>query len=131
MKKGLVFILGIITGVILTFVVSLIIASKSSTSGITFFDAPDSPMPFRSVEIFQALNPGCGLCHPMGIASNDDILLLWTNENVAFYDGQKITVEVGKCFRPIGVYRYTTGGGMVRTVPVVTIMSRSETDIPK
>ena len=130
MKKGLVFILGIITGVILTFAVSLIIASKSSTSGITFFDAPDSPMPFRSVEVFQALNPG-GLCHPMGIAQNDDILLLWTNENVVLYDGQRVTVESGKCFRPVGVYRYTTGGGMVRTVPVIAIMSRNETNIPK
>ena len=130
MKKGLVFILGIITGVLLTFAVSLIIASKSSTSGITFFDAPDSPMPFRSVEVFQALNPG-GLCHPMGIAQNDDILLLWTNENVVLYDGQRVTVESGKCFRPVGVYRYTTGGGMVRTVPVIAIMSRNETNIPK
>ncbi len=130
MKKGLVFILGIITGVILTFVVSLIIASKSSTSGITFFDAPDSPMPFRSVEVFQALNPG-GLCHPMGIAQNDEILLLWTNENVVLYDGQRVTVESGKCFRPVGVYRYTTGGGLVRTVPVIAIMSRNETSIPQ
>lgn len=131
MKKGLVFILGIITGVILTFAVSLFLASRSSKSGVTFYDAPDSPMSFRSVEVFQALNPGSGLCHPVGITNNDDILLLWTNENVAFYDGQKVSVEAGKCFRPIGVYRYTTGGGMVRTVPVIAIMSRSETNIPK
>lgn len=131
MKKGVVFILGIVTGIILTIILSFIITSVSSRSGISFYDAPEAPMSYRSVEVFQALSAGTALCHPDNSSDFDNIVLLWTKERVGFYDGQRISVQTGKYFRQIGVYRYQTGGGLVRTVPVIAIMDRKETSIPK
>ena len=131
MKKSVAFILGVVTGVFLTIILSLIISGASSRAGISFYDSPEPPMPYRSVEVFQALSAGTALCHPSYSSETNDIVLLWTEERIGFYDGQKITVPAGNCFRQVGVYRYQTGGGLVRTVPVIAIMDRKETSIPK
>ncbi len=131
MKKSLVFILGVITGVFLTITLSLILTGASSRAGISFYDAPEPPMPYRTVEVFQAISAGTALCHPGNSSDIDDIVLLWTKERVGFYDGQTISVQTGNYFRQIGVYRYQTGGGLVRTVPVIAIMDRKATSIPK
>ncbi len=131
MKKSLVFILGVITGVFLTITLSLILTGASSRAGISFYDAPEPPMPYRTVEVFQAISAGTALCHPGNSSDIDDIVLLWTKERVGFYDGQTISVQTGYYFRQVGVYRYQTGGGLVRTVPVIAIMNSREKSIPK
>ena len=131
MKKSVVFILGIVTGVFLTIIMSLIISGASSRAGISFYDSPEPPMPYRTVEVFQAISAGTALCHPGKTSETDDIVLLWTKDRIGFYDGQTISVQTGYYFRQVGVYRYQTGGGLVRTVPVIAIMNGRETSIPK
>lgn len=127
MKKGIVYILGIITGVILTFVISFFFAGKGESKGVSYYDEPGEILSFRSVTTFQALSLGSALVRQTGHTNfNDQIYLLQLKEERALYDGETIKAPAGSVFRVIGVYSYETNGGMGRTVPVIAIMDRKE-----
>ncbi|MBR1578103.1 MAG: hypothetical protein IJ653_05935 [Bacteroidales bacterium] len=125
MKKGLVYVLGIATGIILTFVVSSIIVQIRGHSGVSYYEEPADVLYFRSVTVFQALPQGNALVKETGHTDIDDqIYLLQLDKKTAFYDGESVKAPLGTVFRVIGVYSYETGGGIGRTVPVITIMER-------
>jgi hypothetical protein len=56
------------------------------------------------------------------IKSNGIGVLITNDENNSYYDGQQVTVPSGKCFRQVGVYKYTANSGMAKTIPIVKIM---------
>ena len=116
MKKGLVFFLGIITGVVLTFVIcGMFVYSNDRLSGITLFEEPGEIIQKDSLEVFQTLDNG------MALASDkwsNITVLLWCEEGQSFYDDQVVKASKDECFRQIGLYRYQAKSGM-KTIPVV------------
>jgi len=126
MKKIWVYLLGVLTGIILTFLLSAIIVAVKSNSdpaymtGLTLFEEPGDVMTDSGYEVLQDLGNGTALA-----TSEDNItmaVLLWNQEGKLYYNNQKITLDEGKCFRQIGIYKYTSKGMGDRTVPVVAIM---------
>lgn len=121
MKGFLCFIAGFIVGI--GCIMLLGVVASSTDDGKTFFVEPgDCIVSSGSLEVFQA-SAGAGALVKRKNASYDDlIMLLHTDDNVAFYDEQVIKIPAGKCARQIGVYEYTNRADMVRTVPIVKIM---------
>lgn len=127
MKKGVAYFLGILTGIVLTIVVSLFLANRGGNVGVTYYDEPGDALSFRSVTAFQALSKGYALVRETGHTNFDDqIYLLQLKEDRSLYDGETVKAPTGTVFRVVGVYSYETNGGMGRTVPVITIMDRKE-----
>ena len=126
MKKIWVYLLGVLSGIILTFLLSAILVAVKSNgnpaymSGLTLFEEPGDVMNDSGYEVLQDLGNGTALAN-----SEDDIVmtvLLWNQEGDSYYDNQKVTLGEGQCFRQIGIYKYTSKGMGDKTVPVVTIM---------
>lgn len=132
MKKIWVYLLGVLTGIVITVIVLAIIGvamnakndpSTRMTNGMSFFDAPGDVIDETSFKVFQALGDGAAL-----VAGKGDGLylgikaLLYNEEGTPYYDEQIITAPIGKCFRQVGIYRYPTKSGMDKTVPIVMIM---------
>lgn len=100
MKKGLIYILGIITGVLLTIFISGFIAGYQGKSGVSYYDEPGEVLSFRSVTAFQALSQGTALVRETGYSSVDDqIYLLQVKDKKAFYDGETVKAPTGTVFR--------------------------------
>ena len=122
MKKWIVFLLGFLTGIVVTFIFILIMSSRQGTFGITFYEEPSETIYIPSVTVFQALSKHTALVNESGKDGvQDQIYLLYQKDNAkAFYDGQVVRSAPGKQFKVVGVYSYTTGGGYSRTVPVIS-----------
>lgn len=126
MKKIWVFILGIITGIVLT-ILFAVIASNSSTgtsgdSGLNLFEQPgDCLINKSSLKIFQTLEQNAALAMIKDDYSSG-VYLVVNKENKSYYDDQVIKLPAGKCFKQIGIYQYTTKDERLKTVPVVQIM---------
>ena len=125
MKKIWVFILGIVTGIILTFGFFIVLGATRSTAGMPGLNAFEQPgdclISKSSLEVFQVLSPDSALAK-----IKDDytsaVYLLVNNEGKTYYDDQVIKLPAGMCFRQIGTYQYETKSEFVKTVPVVMIM---------
>lgn len=125
-KKWVVYILGIVSGIALTFVVLYLMAGCSSSSnGVTYFEKPGDCISTNSFKVFQVLDNGVALANeiegeydiPTGI-----VVLLINEEGNYYYDDQIIKVPTGKCARQVGVYTYPTKMEIEKTVPIVKIM---------
>jgi len=131
MKKLWIYLLGVLSGVAITFLASYII-NKTKLSGITFFDEPGEIMTVQSLfgeteivnsfEVFQTLGDGVALAKGDDMYSYDLIVLLWNDKGEPYYDNQDVVAPNGKCFRQIGIYQYESKDKRQRTVPVVTLM---------
>ena len=128
MKRIWVFILGIITGIILTILYAFIsytistVSSNGGRSGLNMFEQPGECLIKKSsLEVFQVLEPGAALT-----MIKDDyksaVYLLVNNEGKFYYDDQTIKLLSGKCFKQIGTYQYKTKDERLKTVPVVQMM---------
>ena len=133
MKKWFVFLLGFITGVILTIVGAVIaaIGSDSSNNGMTFFEKPGECLSTNQFEVLQAIGDNYALAYEQEYVnsyigfSNTDLLVLITNDNKdCYYDHQVIKTPKGKCMRQIGVYKYQTKSEIWKTVPIVKLMDK-------
>ncbi|MBO7489516.1 MAG: hypothetical protein J6T88_04475 [Bacteroidales bacterium] len=130
MKKIWVYILGILTGVVLTFIVLFIIAKAASgaNNGMTFFDKPGQVMEESSYKVFQSLGKGYALANGCSDNKYDLYLgltvLIYNEDGKTYYDDQIITAPKGKCFRQIGIYRYPTRMDVDKTVPIVMLMDK-------
>ena len=105
MKKIWVYLLGVVTGVILMFIIAFVLLKTSSDSAYTFFDEPGEIMDARSYTVFQACD-GEALAYEHILS--DVVVLLWNKEGKPYYDGQTITPQRGECFRQVGIYKYTS-----------------------
>lgn len=132
MKKGLVFFLGVITGVILTFGVSFFLYSEEAgvDNDISMFAAPGETMNLKSFEIMQVLPNGYALSYSSEKAKSqytlygDPIVLFMPVEGTSYYDNQIIEVPAKKVVRQVGTFRYKSGAGLDKTVPVVQFFDK-------
>lgn len=128
MKKITAYILGILTGIILTIVVLVIIglsmqkkqeADKGiGIEGAELFDEPGNVIDERAFTVIQSFENGTALA-----AGEDNILtvvLLWHNGEHGYYDHQMVQPSEGEQFRQIGLYRYESSHG-AKTVPIVAV----------
>lgn len=128
MKKILIFIGGIVCGVLLTFVVSLLIVKgNSSRNGITLFEQEGECISENSFRVLQVRDTGEALANELDgdLQLPTGLTVLFLNEEgQSYYDDQTITMPPGKCARQIGVFKYMSNMGMEKTVPVVGIRDK-------
>lgn len=126
-KSVLIYIGGIVTGIILTFVILLFVAKSNSDNpsndNMIIFEQPQQKIDAKSFEVLQVLPDGNALAT---VKSNENfgmIVMLLANKNATYYDNQKIEVSTGKCARQIGTYRYMTRNNIEKTVPIIDIVN--------
>ena len=135
MKKWVVFLLGMIAGGVLTFVMMLVLAIGANTNannnGITLFDQPGECLNAKAFEVMQVVDNNHALAHEVEWDElledymQTGLLVLVTNDNGEYYyDDQIIEVPQGMCMRQVGIYRYQTRMDMEKTVPIVKLMSK-------
>lgn len=114
--------LGIITGIILTFAFAFCInlSNNSGIIGLEMFEEPRDYMEYSQFEVFQVLESGCALAH------TDDsfgaIVFIIPNEKQQFYDDQKIVLKNDQCAQHVGIYKYSTKMEIEKTVPAIRII---------
>jgi hypothetical protein len=136
MKKGLLFFLGIITGAILTVgVLYFVYVSQTADSPGTkedvntiLFSEPGEVISFSSFKVMQVLPNGSALAESVHNAQysiyGDPLVLFTANEGSAYYDDQIIKVPAKKVARQVGTFRYTSGAGFEKTVPIVKFFDK-------
>lgn len=114
--------LGIITGVILTFAFAFCVnlSNNSGIIGLEMFEDPGDYMEYSQFEVFQVVESGCALAHADD--SFGAIIFIIPNEKQQFYDDQKIVLKNDQCAQHVGTYKYNTKGGIEKTVPAVKII---------
>lgn len=129
MKKWLVFVLGMITGVILTFAFLVflgIIAQMNENSKYTLFDQPREIVDSDAFKVFQVLEDHSALVESNTEGSDHLFIgptfLLTNDEGKYYYDEEIIRVSKGKVARQIGIFHYNTKLGE-KTVPIIKIMN--------
>ena len=130
MKKGLVFLLGAITGVVLTFVFFVVLGvaingSSRSSDGVDFFDEVGQVMSVQEYKVMQVLPDGNALATELSNEEYDwyhgPVVLLVGGEEAHYYDEQVVKRVNGRYFRQIGTFRYTAKNGSTKTVPAVAL----------
>lgn len=126
MKKWLIYVLGVITGVILTFAFAFCVnlSNNSGIIGLEMFEEPGDYMEYSQFEVFQVVSSGCALAH--ADESFGTIVLIIPNENQQFYDDQKIVLKSDQCAQHVGTYRYSTKMEIEKTVPAIRIIDGVE-----
>lgn len=127
MKKGLVFILGLISGIILTIAVLFVIGINSSKSNSNITLA-EQQVPFSSsnrFEVFQVLSDGAlANCeedkYSQAMFSGPVVYIIAEGQN-QFYDNQVIEVPEGKQAVQIGTFSFSTRLGE-KVVPVIKFL---------
>lgn len=127
MKNGLIFLGGVVTGVLLTFLFAFVFSSQKETSvkedsGLTMFEQPGDVITEKSFKVIQALEQGAALAD--GEKEYMTTFLLINDEGKYYYDHEIVKVPSGKVARQVGIFKYTSGGGLDRTVPVVKFMEK-------
>ncbi|MBQ6871305.1 MAG: hypothetical protein IJO23_02945 [Bacteroidales bacterium] len=127
MGKVVTFILGIITGLILSCIIAKSQNSDSNSDSISMFEERGQVMTESSFKIFQTLNDTHALA--TGI-SNEEYgwymgltVMIVGNENDHFYDDQIIKKTSTKRFYQVGTYKYQTKSEDFKTVPVVALLN--------
>lgn len=128
MKNWGLFLGGVVTGVILTFLVAFIISytGNNGSSGVTNFDEPGQVMNESSVKVMQVVGQNAALV--IGKSSNrldnvymGNVYLLRNYDGKYYYDGEIINKPADKVFRQTGVYRYEAKSGDYKTVAIIEI----------
>ena len=116
------FLLGLVSGIVLTFVVLIAIGvtKQNSEDPIQYFEEPLSyeNKAESSFKVFQVLNEDAALASERSeeranLYIGNTVLIIGQD----FYSDQIVNV---KNPQRIGTYSYTTNGGMPKTVPVLT-----------
>ena len=122
MKRIWVFIIGIVTGIVLMIVISLIAVKCSNNGSMVLFEEAGDCVGSK-FKVFQVLASGEALASEIeeGYRSTLGATVLFLNEGQAYYDDQVIDIPYGKCARQVGIYKYKTKAGHEATVPVVVM----------
>lgn len=137
MKRIWIYLLGVLTGIVITILALAIIGAVKNakndpgarmTNGMTFFEEQGDIVEPTSVKVFQALGDGAALAECQGNGNSyyymGPNVLLYNEEGTPYYDEQVVKAPSGKCFRQVGIYRYPTKSGIDKTVPIVMIMDK-------
>lgn len=130
MKKVLIFLGGVVTGILLTILFAYVRFSGGTTtptvedsrSRVTMFEKPGDVINETGFEVFQALEQGSALAR--GKKELMTVYLLVNDEGKYYYDDEKVKVPSGKVARQVGIYQYETSEGRPKTVPVVKLMEK-------
>ena len=128
MKNVLIFIAGIVSGAILTFVVAFFIYSVNNDNGFTIFEEPGEYIQGNRFKVLQEVHPGAALAHAEEISYGristfTGVLVLFVNDDgKRYYDEEIIRIPKGKHVRQIGIYKYKSKAEIDKTVPIVQIM---------
>lgn len=131
MKKNIfIFLAGIITTLLLEFIIIYVIGATSQSNGgypgLTIFEQEGACINAKQIKIFQTLEPNMALAHALTkpnaiFDENETLVLIVGDENTHYYDEQKINIPAGKCAKQIGTYQYPTKQDIYKTVPAVEI----------
>ena len=129
MKTWIIYVLGVITGIILTFVFAFCVnlSNNSGIIGLEMFEEPGDYMEYSQFEVFQVVESGCALAH--ADESFGSIVFIIPNESQQFYDDQKIVLKNDQCAQHVGTYKYSTKMEIEKTVPAIRIVDGVE--LPK
>lgn len=126
-KSVLIYIGGIVTGIILTFVILLFVAKSNSDNpsndNMIIFEQPQQIIDAKSFEVLQVLPDGNALATVESPENFGMIVMFRAKGNASYYDDQKIEIPTGKCARQIGTYRYMTRNNIEKTVPIIDIVN--------
>ena len=114
------FIVGVITTILILFLIGIGINSNDTLPGLTIFPEKGECITKYELEIFQTIKPNMALAR-FGEFPNETFVLLVNYENKYYYDGQKIQIPANMCARQIGIYQYRTKMKIQKTVPAVLI----------
>lgn len=132
MKKAFIFIGGVVTGIVLTFIFAFIVNSRNAdhNDDLVLFEQEGDVISTKNFEVFQVLDSGDALANEKkdidGYSVSTGLVVLFLNEDgtTSYYDDQKINVPQGKCVRQLGTYKYSTKSGLEKTVPIVGIRNK-------
>lgn len=127
MKNVLIFIAGIITGVVLMCLLILANGNVSGNNGVTLFEEEGECISENSFRVFQVSESGDALAQEIGGPLNMPtglVVLLLCEDGKSYYDDQIIRTSSAECAKQIGVFRYTTKEETEKTVPIVRICSK-------
>ena len=128
-NRVFIYIVGIISGIILTILFAVIFTINSVTPNngikddITYFENPISyeDKSTASFEVMQVVYD-CALATEKDNVGHDLFIsgktVLLDSDDTAFYDGQIININNPQ---QIGIFRYKSNGGMDMTVPVIYV----------
>lgn len=122
MNKWLIYVLGIITGIVLTFSFAYCVNQhrKSGLNGLELLENPEENMGYSMLKVFQVIDSGYALALADG--HYDSTVLLIPNEKQQFYDDQEIVLKNNQCAQRVGTYKYTNDLAREKTVPAVKII---------
>jgi len=138
MKKWLIYLAGIVTGVIITLLFAYIFASKYSSDDtnlseddeFTYFDKPGEKLENDAFKVFQVIDDDAALVMGKNKEIGDieifkePVFLLINDDNKYYYDDEIVRVPEGKVARQIGIHRYETKSNIEKTVPIIQIMDK-------
>ncbi len=131
MKKFVIFLAGIITGVILTILVAYIMTNPvepESNDNITMFKERGNIMEERSFKIFQTIDENHALASgvsadKLGLYLGLTVMIIG-EEDSHFYDEQIIKTTSSKRFYQVGTYKYQAQSGDYKTVPIISLLDK-------
>ena len=140
MKNWMIFLCGLLTGVVLTIIVAFIINTSQKNSnvvetevqqqeddGVKLFEEPGDIMEGNSFKVFQVIATDGALVK--GKSGRSDlyygmVYLLINREGKSYYDDEIVNVPKGKVVRQMGIYHYPTRDGFEKTVPIIEIVDK-------
>ena len=142
MKNWLLYLAGLATGVVLTFIVFLIIGlnmqkeqnneevtNEQVDNGTTMFDEPGDIIEDNACKVIQVIAKNAALVKGQENEYDLDLFigttyLITNNQGKYYYDDEIIKLPKDKVFRQVGIYRYETARGVIKTVPIIEIMDK-------
>lgn len=133
MKNVLIYIAGVLTGIVLTILTAFLFATTNNENtpiekqqGITLFDEPGDSVDTKQFKVFQVINSGAALAFSeekkYGQSFfHDPVVLLLNDEGKLYYDDEIVKVPQGQNARQMGIYQYSTESGY-KTVPIIKII---------
>lgn len=127
-KNILIYVAGIVTGVILVITASMFFVRLNSIDErINLFEEEGGCVSCSSFKIIQVLDTGDALANeiePENSRATGLTVLFLKNSKESYYDDQIIKMQTGKCAKQIGIYKYISNVGIEKTVPVVDIRDK-------
>lgn len=150
MRKIVVYLLGVLTGIVFTYLIFMCFGEESHETEIreevqeeieeeaeeaaeveevedtspqkyVLFDKPGEVMDADEYEVDKVISDNYALSSErFGI----DKVLIYSSDGSIFYDGQNVRCGSDECFRYVGVMKEEHGGTRVRTIPIVQKMKK-------
>ena len=126
MKNWLYYGAGVITGIILVFLIGYLRSKNSAeANGIRYYEKPGKVIEQRSFKVFQVIADDASLVNAKSSDSEyyfGQIYVLVNSEGKLYYDDEIVDVPEGKVARAMGTYTYPTKDGFEKTVLIIKIM---------